>query len=675
MDVFAQVNKRNIVNSDDWGDAEYLAYFQDRLSDMRAKKQPFETDFKTYESQFNALTYYDNDWMLQVNQPLEANIIEMYMWRTNWKINYDIIADWQTNIDELQGDKYALQFFLDWNDKNNFWKENKDFRMNKALYWTWIFYTWLRSYKDIRFKLKEDVEIQSWTDTLDKNKFDKVENETWFFFPKSIHPMDYYPDDKAYWQTDIQNAEDCIFKEKVTYSELKMRYGDNKAFKKLNEVTTWTDQAEKNDNSQSIQQDQIILHYYFHRIYKTMLVVANETTIMYNWIYLYNDWKLPFVMAQHYTNPNCIWWNWVPAKIGYIKAYENEIWMNILTGSNLASWVTLLWSNDDFTTWFVPWNRSINYLTTTWWAERVQQLNTSPNLWFQTTVLDLLDRVLIRDTWDNLMSPVDAWSDKLWIVEIQEARKEVRQSAVDENYNIALDDALTMTLQRIKDFAPSLLSEKIKDSEWKLIKTIFPAIKIQWYTVSMEDKKTIFTEDIWKMWYFGLVNWDDLNGKKVSAKIGWKTKEVVWINIKWLWVKITTTSTSSSLPVFERAKVTEYINNMMNLGQLAQFNPEIAQKLSEEINVNELLSWMWDAYWYDTKLKANTEKDKIEEENKKLKSEIIEKLKINPPQDENIWENQGIPTQNPALWWVMWWDTGAEAGNINPTNPLPAIWM
>jgi hypothetical protein len=51
------------------------------------------------------------------------------------------------------------------------------------------------------------------------------------------------------------------------------------------------------------------------------------------------------------------------------------------------------------------------------------------------------------------------------IVEMQEANKAVRQSAVDEGYAIALDEALTMTIQRIRDFAPSLMSEKIKDSD------------------------------------------------------------------------------------------------------------------------------------------------------------------------------------------------------------------
>lgn len=46
-----------------------------------------------------------------------------------------------------------------------------------------------------------------------------------------------------------------------------------------------------------------------------------------------------------------------------------------------------------------------------------------------------------------------------------EANKSIRNRSVDENYNIGIDEALTMMLDRIKQFAPSLMSKKIKDSD------------------------------------------------------------------------------------------------------------------------------------------------------------------------------------------------------------------
>lgn len=643
--------KQNIINSEDWNEAQWLSYFQERLNDMRVKRSPFDKLWTEYEKQETAISYYDNQWYLQVNVPLEQNLWEIYMWRTNWKIVYDIIPDWQADIEQLQPAKYALNFFLDWNDKNNFWKENKNFRNNKWLYWTWVRYTWIRSYSDYRFQVKEDKEIQSWTDILNKNNFEKVTNETWFFFPKSIHPKDFYIDDWAYWQTDIQNANDVIMKEKISFMEFKMRYWDNKAFINVDKVISGTDQEPKNRNDTSIKQDEIILYHFFDRITKTYLIVSDESTIVYMGLYLYNDWKLPFVTVQHYTNTNCIRWRSVPWKIGYLKAYKSEILQDILVWAEMWSWVHLLTWNDDeiWQDWQVWW-RWVNIWRTNWWAERVQQVNVQPNLPYFTNVLAILDDLVVQDTWDNPRAPIDAQSDKVGIVEIMEANKAVRQSAVDENYNIWLDEALTMTLARIKQFAPSLLSEKILDSEWNVMKTIFPKIRIDWYIVKKEDWKQVIEENIGKFGYFDL------------------KPDVV----QWVWVKVVTSSTNSMLPILERQRVTEYINNITQVAQLAQLDPTIAQKMQETIKFDELMNWIWDAYWYDTKLKANTEKDKIAEKNKKKIQELKEKLTLtnNPIPNETIWNiwqgqevwqapswlwqtNQWMPTMENAMWWAM----------------------
>jgi len=46
-----------------------------------------------------------------------------------------------------------------------------------------------------------------------------------------------------------------------------------------------------------------------------------------------------------------------------------------------------------------------------------------------------------------------------------EANKAIRNKSVDENYNIGLDSILTMTLSRIKQFAPALLSTKVMSAD------------------------------------------------------------------------------------------------------------------------------------------------------------------------------------------------------------------
>lgn len=226
-----------------------------------------------------------------------------------------------------------------------------------------------------------------------------------------------------------------------------------------------------------------------------------------------------------------------------------------------------------------------------------------------------------------MRAPVDAMSDKVGIVEIMEANKAVRQSAVDENYNIGLDNVLTMTLSRIKQFAPALLTEKIKDSDGKVIKTIFPKIRIEGYEVKKEDGKMVITENLGKFGYFELT--DDL--------------------IQGLGVKVTTSSTNSMLPILERQRFTELVNNLVNLGNLIPIMPELGQKMQEAVNIDDFIGSMNDAFGYDSKLKATSEKDKIALENKKMIQEMAKKFQLtsNPIPNETMAPT--TPEQAPQL--------------------------
>ena len=585
----SMASKLNIANSDSWWDSQYLAFFKQRLNDMRIKKSSIDKEFELCEKQETALSHYNNFWELQVNVPLEQNLIEIYMGRTNWKIIYEIVPDWQSNVEDLQATKYALNFFLDWNEKDNFWIENKDFRQNKALYGTGVFYTGIRSYKESQYKLKKWVRIIDWSDLQNKKNFDKIEKERWFFFPKSIHPRDFYVDDNAYSKPWIQYADDCIWKEKVSIIEFKMRYLWNKSFKQdeVVKVVTGNDLAPRNSNASSISWNEVIIYHYFDRITKTWLVVANEKNLLYNGIYLYDDWKLPFEMVQHYTNPNCIWWRWIPNRIRYLKAYKNEILQDILVWAEMWSWLHLIaWNDSQIWQDWQLWGRWINIWRTVWWANSVQAINTQPNLSYFTSVINLIDDLVVQDTGDNVRSPIQAQSDKVWIVEIMEQNKAVRQASVDENFNIWLDSALTMTLSRIRQFAPSLLSEKIYNSKWnKIIKVIFPKIRIPDFEVKKTDWKLKYTKNIWRYWYFEL-----------SPEL-----------VQWVWVKITTSSTNSNLPILERQRVKEYFENITKLFQIWLQDEQFKTKIKERIDVEWLITWMNNSYWYNSTI-INPEK-------------------------------------------------------------------
>ena len=65
-----QAPSQNIIKSKDWWELEWLSYFQQRLSEMKSKKEPFDRLFTEFELQETAISYYDNQWGLQVQVPL-----------------------------------------------------------------------------------------------------------------------------------------------------------------------------------------------------------------------------------------------------------------------------------------------------------------------------------------------------------------------------------------------------------------------------------------------------------------------------------------------------------------------------------------------------------------------------------------------------------------------------
>lgn len=614
------------AESQNWGKAEWLTYFRDRLVKMRSRRPDAEYD--NYENQTNAVSFYDNDGVLQVNVPLEKTLKEIYMGRTEGRVNFDIVPDGQADVDELQPSKYALTFFLDGNGRDNFWRENKLFRDWKATYGHCIWFTGLRKSVDTRYVLKEGEAVESDADLFAEGKFEKIENETWFFFPKAVHPKDFYVDDAAYGQPDMQYAEDCIMKEKVTMSEFLSRYGNSPLYD-VDGVTYWQDINPKNKDDKPVDQRLIVLYHYFHRRSKKYLIVANEMKVVYDGIYLYDDGKLPFVNVQHYSNPNYFPGEGIPKRVAYLKAYKSEVFQDILAGSAMSSGLHLVVGNDDQIgqDWTLG-GRQMNVWRTTGGADKVQQINTSPNLGYFTSVLELIDKEVVMNSGDNPMDTVDPGSDKVGIVEIMESNKSVRRRSVDENYNMGLDDALTMTLARIKQFAPALLAKKVKDSSGKLLKTIFPSIRIEGYVVEKKQGKQTFTEDLGKFGYFELK-------PGVVQGVG---------------VKIVTPSTNSVMPILERQKVNEYVQNLSNLGAVAQMDPtgEMQRKLIERFPLEDVIAWMADAYGYDPDgLKANTKKDEIRKENLKKIDELKQLLSIQPP-EQNAQMAPGAPGAAPA---------------------------
>jgi hypothetical protein len=134
--------------------------------------------------------------------------------------------------------------------------------------------------------------------------------------------------------------------------------------------------------------------------------------------------------------------------------------------------------------------------------------------------------------------------------------------------------------------------------------------------------------------------------------------------IQGIGVKVVTPSTNSVLPILERQKVTEYMTNLQSLVNTFSADPEMLKKVLTNVNIDELLGWMNDAYGYDqNSLKANTEKDKIRMEITKKMDMIKNAISINPTTDET----QAMSGQSPELPTTL--PTEPSVGSPNGQTP------
>lgn len=145
----------------------------------------------------------------------------------------------------------------------------------------------------------------------------------------------------------MQYADDCIYKERVTATEFNNRYAKNNAFINTQNVTYWQDINPKNKDDRAIDVRHVVLYHYFHRTTKKYLIMANETTLIYNGLFLYNDGKLPFVNIQHYSNSNRFWGEGIPERVQWLKAYKSQILQDILQGAEMNNAIHLITGNDD----------------------------------------------------------------------------------------------------------------------------------------------------------------------------------------------------------------------------------------------------------------------------------------------------------------------------------------
>ncbi len=656
---------------EDMDDLKLIEFLDDRFSDMSSAtiRKNKELDWDKFDRQFTALSVRDQYGNLKVNLPMEQNLIDTYEGRNAGKLIFDIQPDWkQADIEELQPAKYATEFYLEWWDNKGSWfyEVAPRLRRGKAKYWTAFAFVWLENNKQLKFKIKDWADILSIADLENKENYEPYILDAWEFFPKDLDIRSVYVDEKALNQPDIQKAEDCFVEKMMSLDKINFVRWKSNWYRNIDKLSESTYDEDKKNNKDHQAKNQVLIRFYYNSLSKDYIIYApDNSVIIHRSKMLYNHWKLPIESVQHYSDDNCLYGIGICEKIRYLKWFKSEIMQSILDNAAMSSWLNfVIWNSWEIEDWNL-WGNWINMWRTTVWAEQIQQLQPQINLWL-VSILNILDDLVVQDTWENVRAIIDMQTDKVGIVEMMEENKAIRHKSVDSNWNLFLDRILTMMLSNIAQFVPTLLckTKTIKQWEKEVTKIEYPYIRIKDAVVKKKNGKMIIDKEdnYGKLWYFELKP---------------------WTLSEWLWVKIVTPSSTNILPLIKKDAITKWIDNKLKLAQLAALDQtwQMMQKLQSTINFQELNDWINDVYWFEDKLKSKTGKDKIKDLNMKKVERIRTMLEWWVPTPEDWWQLLQN-NQQPNVWqntWVPMTDKDEEAPSpiediaIQNKQPEPEI--
>lgn len=631
-----------------------VSYVNMRYEEMKSERSRRESDRDVCDKQFQAQSQEDNYWKLIVNIPIEQNLIEMEVWRKAWDLVFDVKHDWY-HVDRWQEQqaKYILQYYI---DKECFYEEKKRFIMDKAKYWTWVWFTWLRvDISETPIHKEKELETQWGMEFYNNEDMRYEKHFDWKFSPQNRPVRLAYFDDKAMNQSDFSKVEDCILVEQMAKDSFIQRYQDNPYIEKdaLNSSVTITD--ENRPYIETNDEWYISLYHYFNKVTKDYIIIVNESHLLYKWKIMYKHWCLPVVLCQHYPDTSYLYGIGICHKVRVWKAYKNNMMQYLLDGSRLsAANILAMWSSWEPVDWDIfadPWE--INMLRFDNSVDDIKPIPTWVNTWPLINAMQIIDAEIRDATGVDTKSSFEAPADTLWQTEIIEENKAIRHKAVDEAYDFALDTALTHMLNNIAQFAPKVLKKvtEIKSKKWKVIsKTIeFPKIKIE--NIKIDWRSKTIEEDYGN---YGII-------ELTPETLSWD----MVVNI------ITPSTYNKTLSVIEKNKITEMINNLMTMAQV--YGPEAIQDFAKPEKIWEMMKI---AYWYDEEMTAATKKSKTERENQEKLREVkqqiasmqqgMQQAQQNLQSNTNINE-QGTQGQQNPMWWPLpqsawlqataWWNS------------------
>lgn len=614
-----------------------LTYVLERITKMLTERSKIEGEWATSELQVEAPSSVDNDMKIQFNSQTEQSLCEQYVGRVNNQIYRDFKPEQEADAAELYASQKIENYFL---EKENFYSELARWDFSKSIYGMGIFYTGLTLDIETKYKPKEwataDPEDPSgWVD--DDSQFEEYKQYNRQFTPKNVRPRDFLWDNRNFRQDKWELIEDCARIEYVSKERLTQRRADAKEYNiEWLEEMTWADRSNMNSHIYVVK-----LTHYYNKNTKDYIIMGNDCQIIHKGKMKYKHGRLPFEVAQHYPDNNCICGKWIPRKTRASKAYKNNMLQAAIDKVWASSFSNIVLGNANV----------LNNKYQMWWGMNVwettsmsdfQQFQTDGNITGLEIAINLMNEEIRNDTGEDPRLDNINPQEKLWQTEIKEENKAIRLKTLHISRDICLDNALTSTYCNIQQFAPAVLrkEEKIDGETTKVIR---PMISLPWIKVKKKGNKQL-VEDVTDYWVYW---WYELNPK--------------FRMIDGVCKIVTNSSYNKQWSVLEKNKFSEFMDNKLKQAQI--WYP-VAQMYPYE-TIKELEN---QAYGYDPDMKftAKTKKDKIREKN----LEMVEAFKQmtwggvldSMPTDEatNGQTTWGAPQLSAASQALTWWMWGAE---------------
>lgn len=614
-----------------------LTRIKKRINEMKAERDKFLPERDMCDAQYDADVYEDNFGKLYVNTPMEQGLIEMDLGRTAWLPSFDVKPDgYRVDVQKLETSRYILDYFL---DKECFYKEYRYWRNDRAKYGTGIFYT------GIRMEIEEvpvyDGENGDTVDAFFSNNKQKEEKKiNRYFTPRNVPIRQFLFDDRYIRQPDFEKCEDCVMMEFVSKEELKQRYDDVKSFdeKVIDNSNHTTAQEESEYGKRPWIDNRVILYHYYNRITKEYTILT-DNDVFFEWKMPYADGKLPFVLAQHYPKNDCIYGIGIPRKVRMSKAYKNNMLQYMLDWTKMAAGRVIATSGEltDWEIYSAPWEISIARFTNN--ISDIRDIDTRMDINWPLASIWQLEKEVRSDTGIDLNSVFEPPAEQLGTVEIIEENKQIRNKAIDELRDFAIDQAYTKVLKNIARFAPQLLKTKTTiNVEWEEmgeVTTARPQLQIPNVKI-IKDKKWVTIEK--EMWEYGYLDFEP-----------WTIDDGIQVRV------VTASTYNSKMAVIEKNKVNEMIGKMLELAQI----PWFAEVMQEHFPIEQVIQrYKVVNELDDTQLVADTTKDKINKANQEKIAGIQSLLKT--AQNVQPEENTAITGGNPLPQWPTQWMPWAE---------------